>query len=55
LLSRRSQTFIEDAQDLCRLWQAKAEEDGTRVSLSDVEARLGNELGKGWDEGLDGT
>lgn len=49
------QAFIEDARDLFTLRQAKAEDDGTRVSLSEIEARLRNELGEGWDEGLDNT
>lgn len=49
------QAFIEDARDLFTLRQAKAEDDGARVSLSEVEARLRNELGEGWDEGLDNT
>lgn len=46
---------LEDAQDLFTLRQAKVEDDGTRVSLSEVEACLRNELGEGWDEGLDNT
>ena len=37
----RLQTFIEDAQDLFLLRQAKAEDDGERISLAEVEARLG--------------
>ena len=37
----RLQIFIEDAQDLFLLRQAKAEDDGERVSLAEVEARLG--------------
>ena len=37
----RLQVFIEDAQDLFLLRQAKAEDDGERVSLAEVEARLG--------------
>ncbi len=49
----RVQAFIEDAQDLFTLRQAKTDDDGTRVPLSDVEARLRDELGEGWDTGLD--
>lgn len=37
----RLQTFIEDARDLFLLRQAKAEDDGERISLAEVEARLG--------------
>ena len=37
----RLQEFIEDAQDLFLLRQAKAEDDGERISLAEVEARLG--------------
>ena len=37
----RLQTFIEDAQDLFTLRQAKAEDDGERISLAEVEERLG--------------
>ncbi len=37
----RLQVFIEDAQDLFSLRQAKAEDDGERISLAEVEARLG--------------
>ncbi len=33
--------FIEEAQDLFLLLQAKAEDDGERISLAEVEARLG--------------
>lgn len=47
------QAFIEDAQDLFTLRQAKADDDGTRVPLSDVEARLRNDLGEDWNVGLD--
>ena len=36
----RLQTFIEDAQDLLTLRQAKAEDDGERISLAEVEERL---------------
>ncbi len=35
------QKFLEDAQDLFSLRQAKAEDDGERISLAEVEARLG--------------
>ena len=35
------QTFVEDARDLFLLRQAKAEDDGERISLAEVEARLG--------------
>lgn len=37
----RLQVFIEGAQDLFLLRQAKAEDDGERISLAEVEARLG--------------
>ena len=37
----RLQTFIEDARDLFLLRQAKAEDSGERISLAEVEARLG--------------
>ena len=33
--------FAEDAQDLFLLRQAKAEDDGGRISLAEVETRLG--------------
>jgi hypothetical protein len=36
----RLQSFIEDAQDLFALRQAKAEDDGEYLSLADVEKRL---------------
>ena len=50
---RFSKVLREDAQDLFTLRQAKADDDGTRVPLSDVEARLRHELGEGWDTGSD--
>ena len=37
----RLQIFIEDARDLFLLRQAKAEDSGERISLAEVEARLG--------------
>lgn len=37
---KQLQTFAEDAKDLFLLRQAKAEDDGTRISLAEVEARL---------------
>ena len=36
----RLREFVEDAQDLFELRQAKAEDEGERVSLEEVEARL---------------
>ena len=37
----RLTTFIEDARDLFLLKQAKAEDDGTRISLEMIEEELG--------------
>lgn len=37
----RLQALLEDAQDLFILRQAKAEDDGERISLAEVEARSG--------------
>ena len=37
----RLQVFLEDAQDLLALREAKGEDDGERISLEEVEARLG--------------
>lgn len=48
-----SKVFDENARDLLTLRQAKADDDGTRVALSDLEARLRHELGEDWDAGLD--
>jgi hypothetical protein len=36
------QSFIEDAQDLFSLRQAKAEDDGEHLSLAEIENRLQN-------------
>jgi hypothetical protein len=36
------QSFIEDAQDLFALRQAKAEDDGEHLSLAEIENRLQN-------------
>jgi hypothetical protein len=38
----RLQEFIEDAQDLFAIRQAKAEDDGEHLTLAEVEARLKN-------------
>jgi hypothetical protein len=38
----RLQEFIEDAQDLFAIRQAKAEDDGEYLTLAEVEARLKN-------------
>jgi hypothetical protein len=38
---KRLQEFIEDAQDLFAIRQAKAEDDGERIPLAEVEKRLG--------------
>ena len=35
-------SFIEDAQDLFAIRQAKAEDDGDYLTLAEVEARLQN-------------
>ncbi len=35
------QEFVEDVQNLFLLHQAKTEDDGERISLAEVEARLG--------------
>jgi hypothetical protein len=42
----RLQDFLEDAQDLFALRQAKTEDNGERISLKDVETRLGTTSGK---------
>jgi hypothetical protein len=42
----RLQDFLEDAQDLFALRQAKTEDSGERISLKDVETRLGTTSGK---------
>lgn len=35
------QAFLEDAQDLFLLREAKAEDDGERTSLADVKKQIG--------------
>ena len=45
----RLQAFIADAEDLFDLCEAKAEDDGARVTLDEVEKRLEEELGEDWE------
>lgn len=44
------QGLLEDAQDILALRQAKQEDNGERVPLAAVEARLRDALGENWDE-----